>query len=102
MDGVTPDGTQIWILACRIRCIALPIGSAKTTAVPALVAWHYSALVIVVIPSATKAEAMAAYMKKEPFAQGDPPVAFSAQKAYVHPTNEEPSLARRVGSASVV
>ncbi|OLP98071.1 hypothetical protein AK812_SmicGene19526 [Symbiodinium microadriaticum] len=45
---------------------------------------------------------MAAYMKKTPFAQGDPPVALSAQTAYVHPTNEEPSLARRVGSASVV
>ena len=57
---------------------------------------------LVVVPSATQAEAMAAYMSKTPFSQGDQPVTFSAQTACDHPSDKEPALARRAGDAAVV
>ena len=44
--------------------IALPTGSGKTTAIPALAAKHFEALAIVVVSSATQAEAMAGFMQK--------------------------------------
>ena len=83
--------------------ISLPSGYGKTTAVPATLARCHKALVVVVVPSATQAEAAAAYMRQTRFARsegGVPAVAFSAQTAYEHLDKSSPAI--MLGDASVV
>eukprot|EP00971_Amphidinium_carterae_P110666 2192033-Amphidinium_carterae.1 len=73
--------------------LALPTGAGKTTAGAAIVAMDLEGLVVAVLPNATQCEATAKFMKTTPAdVANEGQVSFSAQTAYVHPSQDEARL----------